>query len=507
MVNPNPRVNLTIVNAQQKIVTGERRPLLFAQGVSTGSYTSGELITNLSNDDDELKALLGSNSQAYIMATAFRELNEISRLDAIIVDDNGSGVDAEGIITITGAPTEDGSITVSAGSLINNSYTVATTTTSTPTTIGDDLAALINNNALSPVTAANVAGVVTLTTVNAGTEGNRIPLQVVSSIAGLNLALTAFSGGAVDPVVTGVLDKLDDERYDLFTPIAFLSAIKSHLNPKFNTDNQVVDGIGFVSITDTFSNHLTALASESSQNIVYIANKILAEDTIKGSVLQELDSVVTSHMTALRAKRFVANANISTFMQSGNTRGGAKLASIPYFSMIFSNLPAIPETKNFTGIQLSQLRNAGATTFSMDGARVDVLSNEVMLTSFDAANPTPTGLTFKFLNDNDTLTTAREYIFTNIKTRFAQAALYDGDIPANTVGVNQEVMRSFLLELWTDLTGPAFGVLQGGLANQQDFLDSVVINIDTANGIISGSFSLRRTAQAREFTFTITPIL
>jgi hypothetical protein len=511
MAGTYPIANFTLNTANVKLFSSQRIPLILAQGLGAGSYTSGELVTQIGNDADTASNLAGEGSQAQIMIDAFKEENELTRLDAIIIDDNGSGVDATATATFTGTPTEAGTLYVTVGSYIKNRYEIAVTTTSTVTTIAADVVSAITADTKSPVTAANVAGVVTCTAKNAGTEGNFYTIKVEGEVAGLTHAVTAFTGGATDPTLTGILDKIDEERYDIIAPYAFVSTLETHLEPKFNVSNDIRDGIGFVCRTDSFANIQTALqpAALNSQVINPWFNKLVNDTSWKGGALVEIDYVMTAKVAALRALRFTDGAILNSFMVAGNTRGGAFMASIPYFNMKLNNITTIPTGKGFTDTEILGIGDLGGSTFGMELDNSVAVTNAALLSSYKKDTPTAIGLTYHYLNDNDTLTTARDYIFTNIKNNYAQSALTTGTIPnnANIVIANEQSIRSYFLELWTDLTGPDFTVLQGGSDLEAEFLQNLNIQVDTSTGTVSGSMALRRMGQLRKFDFDITPIL
>jgi len=209
-----PITNLTLNTANQNIAPAPRRPLILAQGTSAGSFTSGALVQNIANDLNTAKDLCGGGSIGQIMIDAFKEENPFSPLDAIIVSDNGSGVAASGTVAFTATPTASGTLYVTVGSYVNNRYAIAITTSSTATTLGDALVAAIDADIYAPVTAVNTTGSVALTAKSKGTEGNFIGLKVEGSVAGVSVALTAFASGATDPVLTGILTKIDESRYD-----------------------------------------------------------------------------------------------------------------------------------------------------------------------------------------------------------------------------------------------------------------------------------------------------
>ena len=178
MAGIHPIADFNLVATLKKIGASDRIPLIFAQGTSAGSFTSGALVSNISSELGTGKALCGAGSIGHLMIDTFKALNPSSRVDAIIVDDNASGVPAEGSVAFAVSSPLAGTLYVSVGSYTNNRYAIATTTSSTATSIGDSLEAAITADDNSPVSASNASGTVTFTAKNDGTEGNQISITV-----------------------------------------------------------------------------------------------------------------------------------------------------------------------------------------------------------------------------------------------------------------------------------------------------------------------------------------
>lgn len=130
----------------------------------------------------------------------------------------GTGAKAAGKVTITGAATESGVLSVYVGGVRVRAVVASG---ATPAEVGAALAAAVTAADL-PVSAVNAAGVVTLTCKWSGESGNDIALQVnrlgrnngESTPAGLTVALSAMAGGAGSPEVAGLLASLGDEPFE-----------------------------------------------------------------------------------------------------------------------------------------------------------------------------------------------------------------------------------------------------------------------------------------------------
>jgi phage tail sheath gpL-like len=119
----NPVVNITKAPASQTISNAPQKVLIIGQQTGT-FYTSGQLIEEIGNANVEI-GNIGKGSHLAEMVRAFKNVNEVTRVDAIPLDDAGGAVDATGTIAFTGTATEAGTITVYIGSRKNHAYSIA----------------------------------------------------------------------------------------------------------------------------------------------------------------------------------------------------------------------------------------------------------------------------------------------------------------------------------------------------------------------------------------------
>lgn len=182
--------------------------ILFNQGPSTSSASAREAIyvapktsagsatvNTVYEIKDEATAisLFGAGSPLHRCLRMHLKANKNGKLyGCCYAASSGAGVaSATGTITVSGSPTASGLISIYVcGEKIGISYN----TSSTPTTIGDDIAAKINAKTHLPFTAANVTGTVTLTakiggaSQGDGTIGVYRFRSVVETGAGISIA-------------------------------------------------------------------------------------------------------------------------------------------------------------------------------------------------------------------------------------------------------------------------------------------------------------------------------
>jgi len=100
MTVSNPIINITKAPAEQSISNAPQKVLIVGQ--QTGSvYTSGSLVESVGNANVEI-GNFGKGSQVAEMVQAFKSVNQVTRLDVIPLDDNGSGVQATGSVAFSG---------------------------------------------------------------------------------------------------------------------------------------------------------------------------------------------------------------------------------------------------------------------------------------------------------------------------------------------------------------------------------------------------------------------
>lgn len=503
----NPRINLPIVAAKTEVGAASQRVLFVGQMTSAGSASTGVLEEDIQNDGS-WDGLFGENSMLAGMVREFRAINIDVTIDAIPLADNGSGVPATSTFTITGPATEDGTLTFYVGSRVNHAFEIAVADGDSATVIGDALEAAITADTKVPVTAANVTGVVTMTAVNDGTEGNAIGIAKSGSVGGVAVALVGMASGATDPSLTGVFDVVGDTRYQTIVwPFGYTTAeVKAFLDGRFNTDNKVLDGVAIMRSVDTFSNLQTAGNAENSQSLVILGSKLVTGGDVEGAGLLEISTVVSSQFAAIRSLRLEEGTNIAAYVIATNgvrdNRGGPALASLPYFNTPFARLPLITRGDGFTDTELTDLLDAGISNIGTNLAGTETIAGPIKTTyKTDAAsNPDPS---FGFLNYVDTISTTREEFFNRLRNRYAQSRLTDGDVQGGRAMANKEMIRAFVIGVFQDLGSADFVLMQAGEDAAQFFKDNLTVTLDLDTGVVTITMQAPIVTQLREIAGAI----
>lgn len=501
-----PKVTVNIVNASQAVENTAQKVLFIGQKVAAGSAPDGVLVENILNDNSE-DTLFGVNSMLAGMVRAAKKENKVTIMDAIPLDD-AAGTPATGTIVLAAGPAgEAGTFEVVIGSDKNHKYQIAVAASDNITAIGDAIEAAILADLDCPVTAANVAGTITMTADNDGTLGNDIGISISGTIADVTHSVTVMTGGATDPTLTNVFDVIGENRYQtiIWPYHADTSVLRTLLDARFNVDNKVQDGIGITASQDSLSNLNTLLSALNSQSLTYIADKAESETSYKGPAMMELSPVKSSSFGAIRALRLTDGASISAFIIATNgpsdSFGGPALASKPYFNTTLPNMPLIGTGRGWNDTEIEQLHDNGGSVFGNNSAGNTSIVGEVVTTykTDSAANP---DVSFKYMNYVDTASNAREYFFNNLKARFAQSRLTEGDVIRGRDMANDITILNFCEKLYQDLSGPDFVLVQAGETAFKFFKDNITVTLDLANGRATINMTAPIVTQLREILAT-----
>lgn len=502
-----PGVTINLLGDTTTVQNSDHRVLIVGQQLAAGTATSGELQEQLANDSGE-DTLFGEAAHLAMMVRAFKLNNKVTRIDAIGLDDAGGGTAATGTMTITGTATAAGSFVVTIGSNRNHSYTIAVASGDTPTVIGDAIDTAIAADSKAPVTSANVTGTVTFTAVHTGTIGNTIGLRVTGSATSVSFATVAMASGATDPTLTTLFDVVATERYQTVVyPLSWgISTLTDFLDPRFNVAGQLLDGVGIVADSDTFSNIDTAADALNSESVVYLASKLVADSNYKGPSIMELDDSLAAQFAALRALRLTDDASIADIVSAAtgprDSFGGVHLSSKPYFNTPFQFLPLVGTGKGFSNSEIESLLDAGASILGNNIAGNAVIAGEIVTTYKTDSGGNP-DTSWMFLNSVDTGSNVREYFFNNVRSQYAQSRLTDGDLIPGVSSANENSIKAFLTGLYNDMTGPDFALTRSGESNLNIFKDNLSVDLTLASGLVTGDMVVPILVQFRQGNFTV----
>ncbi len=494
----------------------DQKLLLVGQKTSAGSATDGELVTNIGNDSDIWDGLGGENSMIVAMIRVARGLNPLSQIDAIFLDDAGAGVAAAGTLVVGGTSTEAGTLEVVIGSKTDFTFSISIASATAADTVGDQIVAAITAATTAPVTVINTLGSIAVTAVNVGTYGNSIGLAIYGTVAGLTTSVGAMTGGATDPTLTNVFDVIGDQRYQgIVWPYADdLTPLTTLLDARFNPTDAILDGVGFVSTTDTFANLLTYLDAENSPSLCVNVDQIVLDTAYTAPAVFEIPVLKATSFAAIRAIRGTTGANIGQFVITNNALdsfGGPALASKPYFNTPLPNMQPVDIDKGFTSQEIESLLAAGGWVLGNNVAANAIIAGEVVTTSkTDSAGNDDN--TFTFLNSVDTSSGISEFFFNNLKTRYAQYRLTSGALIPGRDSANALLIRAFVIELYQTLGGSDYALVQTGVSEidgetvdlNQFFDDNLSVTLDLTQGQVTIDMTVVVVVQLRTILVPIT---
>lgn len=504
-----PRVNVNIIPASEEAQNTGQKILFVGQMTAAGSATAGVLVENVANGGAE-DALFGRDSMLATLIRANKVRNQQVQVDVIPLDDAGAAVAATGTIAVVGTASEAGTFTVITGSERRHKYSIAVADLASETDIADAIVLAVNADLDVPVTASNVAGVVTLTAVTEGTYGNSIPVEVRGEIAGItSIAVTGMTGGATDPTLTAVFDPVSGQRYQgvVWPYPSDTVELRAFLDPRFNADGVVLDGVGFTAVNDTLAN-LTAIGDAlNSQSLVIFGGKKETETNYSGGDIVEIPMVKAAVFAGYRGLRLdVDGFNIADLVITANgpldSFGGPALASKPYFNTPFSDIIPLKVGRGFDDSEVETLKDSGISLLGNNIAGNGVITGEIVTTyKTDVAGNED--ISFVFLNYVDTASQAREYFFNNYRKRFAQSRLTEGAILKGRDMANAQVIRSYSKRLFQDLSGVDFVLLESGEEALIFFDTNLIIAIDKALGKVTLQMTVPLVTQIREIAATM----
>lgn len=170
---------------------GNLRVLLVGMKTSAGSMTAdAEPVQCFSEDEAETYA--GAGSQLARMAYKAFQVPGVEVWLGCVTEPGG-GTAATATLTIAGSWSTAGQLGLT---LAGETFTVATTASDTATTAAEAVVDAVNERTRLPFTAANVAGVVTITCKNKGIQGKDWMLHVDTTLIASGMTATAAGSAA-----------------------------------------------------------------------------------------------------------------------------------------------------------------------------------------------------------------------------------------------------------------------------------------------------------------------
>jgi len=513
----SPKVNIDIIPAGSRIKNTDQKVLLVGQmirnnasdltnnPIGTFDPVLGTLVTNVPDDEVGNNALYGPRSIIAAMIREARKVNPVTRIDAFVLPD--STVDSNfsyRVTFFTGTATENGTATLVIGSKINHTFSLNILKGDSVAVISAGLPPLINADLTVPVVATDFgAGQIDLLTANRGLEAENLTIKILALPPGIT-AVTAVpnilpGGTPTNPTLTNIFTDIGDKRYQTIVwPETYDQNLSSkelsykilidELETRFNLDNVILDGQGIISLTLSVADHTAQAQALDTRVISIYANRFVFNPGLPlpqiSSAIAELNYVIASQIGAIRGLRLTEGADISRFVTSTSGAldnfGGPALASLPYFNTPFDLLPVIIEN-GFSNIEIKDLQAVGLSMLENNDADTKIVSldAETLYKTNATGNPDKS---FFFLNAVDTMSNVREYFFNNLKSRYAQSRLTEGDLIRDRNQANERSIKAFMSGLYQDLAGSEFVLTQLGENATKFFKDNLEVTLDLEAG-------------------------
>lgn len=504
-----PKTTVNIQSNNPSVSVYPHKVLFIGQKTSGGEATAGNLIENI-QDDNSWDTLFGERSMLAGMLRAARAINKQTRFDAISLSDvsGGGAAAATASVVFVGTATAAGQLIFDVGSETNHRYTVDVVVGDTAAGIAAKLETLVDADAKAPFTADVSTATVTFTASHVGTVGNNFAIKYSGSIAGISITLNGFANGVSTPTLTNLFDVIGEEQYHTIVwPSEYgLATVKNFLDARFNVTDKIQSGVATTSRVSSYADHLTELNAHNSRSLNVICFNLVNTSRHKGLDQVELLYVHSAKLAAIRSLRLTEGTNITAYNVSNNAaldnEGGPRQATKPYANTPIPLNPLPPVGKGFTSVQVAGLNAAGGSVIGANRPRTGVLFGE-MLTTYKTDAAGNVDKTFKFLNSIDSSTTAREYIFNNIKNDLAQSRLTTGDLIPNVSIHNAVSIKGLLIKYFEDLSTDQWCITQAGDRAIQVFKDNLEVTVDADNGIVKAVMVVPLVTQLREFIATM----
>ena len=221
--------------------------------------------------------LFGQGSMAAAMVSAYLNANPVTKMLVIAAPDADVGVAAEGGINISGTVANAAPVCLYVGGVL---VRAAANYSMAAADVAENLANAINANLDLPVRATHSLGQITVTARHKGECGNDIDLRLSyydePLPGGLQIAITAMSGGAGNPDPAEVIAAMGNDQFHVigwpWTDSASLAALRDELDDRWGPLRQI-DGQAVVVKRGTFGAVTTFAGARNDKHLTVIPSE------------------------------------------------------------------------------------------------------------------------------------------------------------------------------------------------------------------------------------------
>jgi phage tail sheath gpL-like len=267
---PGQYIEFDNSRAVQGLPVERHKILVIGQRLTTGAVAAGVPTRILSAAQAE--ASFGRGAMLTAMLAALKGANSYTECWAVALDDNGAGVAATSTVTLSGSPTESGTLNLYVGGQV---VQIAVASGATAAALATALGAAVNADTTLPVTAGVAGAVVTLSSRHKGEVGNTIDVRTnyfsgERTPKGLTVAIAAMSSGTGNPDVQAAITAIGDEQYNTiavpYTDASNLGKIEALLALRWGPLVQK-EGQAFAAVAGTLSAATTLGATSNSPHL------------------------------------------------------------------------------------------------------------------------------------------------------------------------------------------------------------------------------------------------
>ena len=426
----------------------QKKVLILGQKLA-GGKAAEKVVVSVSNPT-EVSNLFGAGSQLSSMCKAFLAHNHDLSLYALPFEDATASVAATAKITLSGLPTQKGDVVIYVG---DERFAFSVQANDTLDSIARKMVGVLNSKPL-PIEVTQDStntSVVSLKAAHKGEIGNDLKISV-GGIAdavptGLQVAVTPFSGGSVNPDIKEGLKVLGNTHYHYcimpFNDANNIKALADELEQRYEPTYQL-GCRAFLAFGGTFtetkafgkslnSPHLTVLGIKDSPTPSYLAA------TINGAVASR------------------------------------QLAADPAANLCNTDLKGIMPKTAFSFSERQDLLQSGIATFLISIDSDMVIERQITTYQTDEAGlPSSAYLDIQI---PETLDAIRAYTKAEIQHRFAhyKLAKTNEDFAPGLKVMTPDIFRAFLLDLYQRI----FLMEKAWVQDYESYKDSLIVERDT----------------------------
>ena len=228
----------------------------------------------------------------------------------------------------------------------------------------------------------------------------------------------------------------------------------------------------------------TLATSLNSQSALIIGDKLYTDGDYKGGALQLLGYDVAAQVSAIRAMRLTDGCNILNITPAASYgaldgQGGMEIASLPYANTVMNDVDVVGDGIGFSKVELAELNAAGISAIGNNVAKTGCVMGQ-MITAYLTDGAGNDDTTWHFLNTVDTMSVCAEYIFNNLKRRFAQSRLTSGAVIAGRNMTNETIIKAYMSQLYKELSDKT--LVPAGKDAESYFYSHIQLDIDYVEG-------------------------